>query len=351
MKKYISTLLIVSFFIITSSYETSAKSGLVDLTQAAEKTVEAVVHVRTKINQRYYRARSPRSLFDFYYGERRYEEKVVPQDYSSGSGVVITKNGYIVTNNHVIDGANIVEVILPNKKRYDAKVIGTDEKTDLALLKIEANNLKYLNYGDSENIKLGEWVLAIGYPYSLSSTVTAGIISAKATKIEDENMKLENFIQTDAAVNPGNSGGALVNQKGELIGINTRIVSPTGSYAGYSFAIPANFVKKIVNDLIEFQKVRRPWMGIGFGKVDRSVAYYYDLPLGKIAISAVYPNSGAYEAGIEPGDIILKIDNKKIEESDQVIKMVKKKKVGDKIKLEIERQGKKKIFTIELKQK
>jgi len=233
------------------------QSGTVDLTYAAENSVSAVVHVMVKSTETTYYGNP---LYDFFFGQGRgvQQQPVI----GSGSGVIITKDGYIITNNHVIKGADEIAVILNDKREFNARLIGTDPTTDIALLKIDADNLHFLKYGDSDDLKLGEWVLAVGNPFNLTSTVTAGIVSAKARSINilsnrQNRFGIESFIQTDAAVNPGNSGGALVNQRGELVGINTAIASQTGSYTGYSFAVPINIAKKVVADLMEFGEVQR----------------------------------------------------------------------------------------------
>src|ERR1051325_1288875 len=242
-----------------------------DFVKASEISLPAVVHVKTEYapqqNQFYY--------YDpFGFGMNPYQQKQQKQ-MGSGSGVIISGDGYIVTNNHVIDDADKVQVTLYDKQTYTAKVIGKDASTDIALLKIEANNLPYLIYGNSDNVKVGEWVLAVGNPFNLTSTVTAGIVSAKARNVgilsgdpDHNNFPVESFIQTDAAVNPGNTGGALVNTQGQLVGINSAIASNTGSYTGYSFAVPINLAKKVVNDLIEFGKVQRAFLGVSIRDID-----------------------------------------------------------------------------------
>jgi S1-C subfamily serine protease len=227
---------------------------------------------------------------------------------SSGSGVIISSDGYIVTNNHVIENAEIIEVVLNNKKSYSARLLGRDATTDIALLKVEAVNLPYLNYGNSDDIKIGEWVLAIGNPFNLTSTATAGIVSAKARNINimSDDMAIESFIQTDAAVNPGNSGGALINTKGELIGINTAIASRTGSFVGYSFAIPVNIVRKVVADLVEFGEVQRAYAGIDLVDIDSKIADQLEIEkVEGVYVAGVWKNGAGEKAGIKLAILLL----------------------------------------------
>lgn len=228
----------------------------------------------------------------------------------AGSGVIITPDGYIVTNNHVINGANEIEVTLNNNKTYKAEVIGTEPKADIALIKIDAENLDYLPFGDSNSVKLGEWVLAVGNPFNLTSTVTAGIVSAKARDINTHDGTPQSFIQTDAAINPGNSGGALVNINGELIGINTAITSQTGSYIGYGFAVPSNIARKIVQDIIEYGNVQKGILGIIPVDLNSNIAKQLELPTSQgVLVGEVDSESGAAVAGIKKGDVIRQIDN------------------------------------------
>ncbi len=277
-----------------------------DFSFAAEKSLDAVVHITTQYTQKY----RTNSLYDFFYGNQAQTySKEIPL--ASGSGVIISKNGYIVTNNHVIEKSDKIKVVLNDKRTYTAKLIGKDKSTDLALLKIEEKDLPFLTYGDSDNLKIGEWVLAVGNPFNLNSTVTAGIISAKARNINilSPNYAIESFIQTDAAVNPGNSGGALVDIEGKLIGINTAIASKTGSYVGYSFAVPVSIVKKIVEDLIEFGEVQRAYLDVNIADVSAEIQKQLNLDKieGVYIVNAI-ENGAVYEAGIQSGDIILKIN-------------------------------------------
>ncbi|MCE1198739.1 MAG: trypsin-like peptidase domain-containing protein, partial [Marinilabiliales bacterium] len=255
-----------------SQPSTPATGQLPDLTEAAEKSVSAVVHITTKTKNQY--ADAGNQLFEYFFGPRNYGNQEPQYSMAAGSGVIISEDGFIVTNNHVIDGAENIDVILNDNRKFTAKVIGKDANTDLALVKIDAKNLTVLPWGNSEALKLGEWVLAVGNPFNLTSTVTAGIVSAKSRSIGISNnrMAIESFIQTDAAVNPGNSGGALVNARGELVGINTAIASRTGSYSGYSFAIPVSIVHKVVEDLRKYKEVQRAYLGVEIQTVTDEVA-------------------------------------------------------------------------------
>ena len=260
---------------------------------------------------------------------------------STGSGVLISNDGYIVTNNHVIDGSEKLSVILNDKREYIAKVIGRDEQTDLALLKIEATNLPYLIFGNSDSLHVGEWVLAVGNPFRLTSSVTAGIVSAKARNINILEQKgIEAFIQTDAAVNPGNSGGALINTTGDLIGINTAILSQSGGYEGFSFAIPANLVKKIVRDLKEFGVVQRGWMGVTINNVNAALAKEIGLPeINGIYIDATTKNGAAREAGLQSGDVIIRVNDSKTNTVPQFMEQIGKFSPGDILSVDYIRGG------------
>lgn len=316
-----------------------------DFTVAAEAGVPAVVHVKTQYNQPNY------TLYDFIFGTSpRYSTPVM----SSGSGVIISSDGYIVTNNHVIENAEIIEVVLNNKKSYSARLIGRDATTDIALLKVEAENLPYLVYGNSDDIKIGEWVLAIGNPFNLTSTATAGIVSAKARNINimSDNMAIESFIQTDAAVNPGNSGGALINTKGELIGINTAIASRTGSFVGYSFAIPVNIVRKVVADLVEFGEVQRAYPGLDLVDIDAKIAD--QLAIEKIEgvyVAGVWKNGAGEKAGIEAGDIIIAVNSNVVNSIAEFLENISRFRPGDNVSLLIKRGLMPKKVTIILQNK
>jgi len=320
------------------SYSNNFKN-LPDFTEIVKQTKNSVVHVR---NTRYVQKYTPYS-----YG---YRQGPIYKQEGTGSGVIISPDGYIVTNNHVIKDANEIEVTLDNNKSYKAKLIGTDVNTDIAILKIDASRLPYIIFGDSDQVQLGEWALAIGNPYNLGTTVTAGIISAKGRDLKGNN-KIENFIQTDAVVNPGNSGGALVNQKGELIGINTMIFSMNGSYIGYSFAIPSNIVRKIVDDILEFGSIKKGVLGVKGVELNNEMAN--KLKINKtngIYIYEIEPNTGASHSGIHTGDIIIKIDNVNIKTMSDLLGFLKTKRPGDKIEITVLRNGKEKVFDIELSQ-
>ncbi len=338
----------------------SAPDGFPDFTSAAEKSVEAVVHVMTKAQSQSNGYSYGNPLYDFFFGPRggmpdQGQGQGQGIVMGSGSGVIISQDGYIVTNNHVIDGADDIEVILNDRRSYSAKLIGTDPTTDIALLKIEEDGLSYLNYGNSDNLKIGEWVLAVGNPFNLTSTVTAGIVSAKSRSINiirnnNQPMGIESFIQTDAAVNPGNSGGALVNTYGDLVGINTAIASKTGSYAGYSFAVPVSIVQKVVSDLKEFGEVQRAFIGVQIRGVDSELAKELDIDkVEGVYVDAVTVNGGADKAGIEKGDIILSIDGIKVNTNSELIEQVSKHRPGDKVNLFVKRDGKSKQFTVILR--
>jgi len=352
----------------------NAPGVAVDFTPAATTAVPAIVHIKTKTKERQIssggsggsRGRNPFSDFfgedfgDFFGGGPR----VMPEQRASGSGVIITEDGYIVTNNHVIDGSDEINVTLGNKKSYKATLIGADPSTDIAVIKIEAKGLPYLIYGNSDDAKLGQWVLAIGYPLSLDATVTAGIISAKSRSIDinrkQSDRPVESFIQTDAAVNPGNSGGALVNTTGELIGINSAIASPTGSYAGYSYAIPVNIVKKIVTDIVKFGTVQRAFIGINFLPEnvtdEQKLAYEKEFGISikegeGVFVTDVPANGAAAIAGIKKYDIITKIDGIKITSGPELQEQVAKRKPGDKVAITYKRAGKESTVTLTLKNK
>lgn len=313
-----------------------------DFTLAAEKTVHAVVHVTNTTTYI-----QPRTIFDYY---NRQGEQI--QKGSTGSGVVISEDGYIVTNNHVIDNADELTVTLNNQKSYKARVIGFDKKTDIALLKIETDEkLEYITFGDSNNIKIGEWVLAVGNPYNLTSTVTAGIISAKSRDL-DGDQNIQSFLQTDAVVNPGNSGGALVNTRGELIGINTAISSRTGSYIGYSFAVPSNTTQKIVQDILEFGNVQQAVLGVSGYGLNNGIANRLELKDTEgYYISDIEPNSGAEKAGLKTGDIIKKIDRTKISRSSDLTGYLSTKRPNNTINIVVSRNGESKNITVKLSDK
>ncbi len=340
-----------------SSYTPPAlpQAQLPDLTQAAEKSVSAVVHIKTKTKQQSYEGNN--QLFDFFFGPKSpqgrggYNQE--PQyAMAAGSGVIISEDGFIVTNNHVVDGAEDIEVILNDNRKFSAKVIGRDPNTDIALVKIDAKNLTVLSWGDSEALKLGEWVLAVGNPFNLTSTVTAGIVSAKSRSIGimSGQMPLESFIQTDAAVNPGNSGGALVNARGELVGINTAIASQTGSYSGYSFAIPASIVHKVVEDLRKFGEVQRALLGVTIKNIDDELAKKYNLAkIEGIYIDETSEDGAARSAGIKKGDIIIAVNGTKVNSVSELQEQVGKHRPGDQVVILVKRDGNEKTFNVTLR--
>ena len=341
--------------ILTASFNLNAQ--VPDFTKAAEKSINAVVHVKTKteVKQRSMMGFDDDPFFQFFFGQPRMQQQQKTRPVmASGSGVIITEDGYIVTNNHVIADADEIEVTLNDKKTYTAKVIGSDPNTDIALLKIDAENLHTIPFGNSDDLKVGEWVLAIGNPFNLTSTVTAGIVSAKARNINilSSDMKIESFIQTDAAVNPGNSGGALVNLKGELVGINTAIATQTGSYSGYSFAITSNIAKKVVDDLKKYGEVQRAILGVSISDISDELAKEKKISVMEGAyVHSVSEGSAAKAAGIKEGDIITKINDKKVKSVAELQEQIARKAPGDNVSVTVLRNDSEKTFTVELKNK
>ncbi len=316
---------------------------------AANAVKSSVVHIKTTYGGRskYSSSDHLEDMFRQFHGEDNYRRRRRSRQ-SSGSGVIITDNGYIATNFHVIENAGQIDVILNDKRSYEAKLIGKDPTTDLALLKIDEKNLPFVRYGDSDNAKIGEWVLAVGNPFDLTSTVTAGIISAKGRNINilSGQYAIESFIQTDAAVNPGNSGGALVNLQGQLVGINTAIATRTGSYSGYSFAIPVNIVKKVLDDLIQYGQTQRALLGISIQNVDADFARDKDLSVVSGVYIATLTNSGAAKnAGLRVGDVITDIDDQKVTNMADLQSLIATRRPGDKVKVTYAR-GKKILTTM-----
>jgi Do/DeqQ family serine protease len=307
----------------------------------AENAVHTVVHVKNVSVRTVYNP-----IMQFFYGSNGGSQQ--QEQIGTGSGVIISEDGYIVTNNHVIKDATELEVTLNNKKVYKAKLIGTDAKMDIALLKIDSEEkLPYSTFADSDQVKVGEWVLAVGNPYNLTSTVTAGIVSAKARNLDTNG--IQSFIQTDAAVNPGNSGGALVNTRGELIGINTMISSPTGSYAGYSFAIPSNITRKIIEDIMEFGNVQRGALGIVGNEINGQISKELGIKDTQgYYISKVLKNSGAEKAGLRKGDVILKLDSQTITSFPELTGYISTKRPNDRINVTILRDGKNMVVPVTL---
>ena len=299
---------------------TDATYAPTDFTLAAEKSIHAVVHVKNTAVKS-----GISSWADLFNGPRKYEQV------GTGSGVIISSDGYIVTNNHVIANATSLEITLNNRKKYKAELIGTDTKNDIALLKIDVDELlPYIPFSNSDNIKVGEWVLAVGNPYNLTSTVTAGIVSAKGRDLQG-NSAVDSFIQTDAAVNPGNSGGALVNTRGELVGINTAITSKTGSYIGYSFAVPSNIAKKIIDDILEFGKVQEAVIGF--------VADLKEDDIEGVRIGEFTEGSYAERSGLKKGDVIVKINNVKITQFSDLTGQLTAKRPGESVNITVDREG------------
>ncbi len=348
-------------------------NGIADFTVPAASATPAVVHIKTTTNAKQVNNNLPKNqqrrnpfsdlfgddeMFNQLFGNR---SNIIPEQRASGSGVIISDDGYIVTNNHVVENADEIMVTLSNKKTYKAKVIGTDPSYDLSVIKIEASGLPFLLYGNSDDVKIGQWVLAIGYPLNLETTVTAGIVSAKARSLGlnkgkdgDVHSGVESFIQTDAAVNMGNSGGALVNTEGRLIGINSAIASPTGYYSGYSYAIPVNIVKKVVDDLMKFGTVQRGFLGVSFLNAsdlsdDEKKKLSIPLSAEGIYASEVPINGGAYAAGIRKGDIIKKIDGQEINSGAEMQELISRHKPGDKIPVTYLRNGNENAAMVTLK--
>jgi Do/DeqQ family serine protease len=312
----------------------------VDFIQASENTINSVVHVTTKVVQTSFQ----RDIFqEFFYGPGAGGREFKQYGSGSGSGVIVSSEGYIVTNNHVIENASEIEVILNDNSKYSAKVIGTDPSTDIAILKIEGSGFQPIPLGNSDDLKVGEWVLAVGNPFNLTSTVTAGIVSAKARNInllsdrsKQDVLPIESFIQTDAAVNPGNSGGALVNTKGELVGINTAIASQTGSYSGYSFAVPVNLVEKVMRDLIDYGIVQRGYLGVQINDITQEIKTKNNLPSTKgVFVAKVIEDGSADKAGLKDGDVILKIGTKEVNSVASLQEEIGKRRPGDKISVTV----------------
>jgi Do/DeqQ family serine protease len=335
--------------IIPASYLPVAPFSGPDFTSAAEKTVHGVVHIKSEFTVRtggYDDFFAPfRDFFGYPYGGNN--------TYTGfGSGVIISEDGYIVTNNHVVEGAGTVNVTLNDHREFEAVIIGTDPSTDLALLKIEAENIPFITFGNSDLVKIGEWVLAVGNPFNLTSTVTAGIVSAKARNINILGTPgaIESFIQTDAAVNMGNSGGALVNMNGELIGVNAAIASNTGSYAGYSFAIPSNIVKKVVDDLLNYGLVQRAYLGVTIREVDSKLAKEKDLSLvNGVFIESVSETGGANASGVREGDVIISVNDHPVKTNAELLEIIGQHNPGDVVNVAVNRDGSEKNFQVELR--
>ena len=336
--------------VLPASYSTHAAVIGPDFVDAADITVHAVVHIKSELQQKNKTYNDFFDLFNDFFGnpQYRYNQPIV----ATGSGVILTSDGYIVTNNHVVQQSNKLEITLNDRRTYEAKIIGSDPSTDLALVKIEAENLPFLKYGDSDDLDIGEWVLAVGNPFNLTSTVTAGIVSAKARNINilGEVSAIESFIQTDAVVNRGNSGGALVNTEGDLVGINAAIASNTGSYTGYSFAIPVNIVKKVVEDIKDFGEIQRAYLGISFREIDSQFAEEMDLEEIKgVYVVEVMETGSAAESGIEKGDVIVRVNNTEINSKSSLLETIGTQRPGDEVKVYVKRGENLKEFTVILK--
>lgn len=330
-----------------------AGGAIPDFVESAEKSVNSVVHIKTIVENNNL---SYDPFADWFFGGRQRQPNVMM---ASGSGVIISNDGYIVTNNHVVNGATKIEVVLNDKRSYLAEVIGTDPTTDLALIRVKDKDLPFISYGNSDAVKVGEWVLAVGNPFNLNSTVTAGIVSAKGRNINILEhapsgglAPIESFIQTDAAVNPGNSGGALVNTTGELVGINTAIASNNGSYQGYSFAIPVNIVKKVVADLIEYGTVQRAYIGLSIQDIDAKFAEEKKIKEMKgVYINGLTENGAGEVAGIKIGDVVTKIENVAVKSTSELLEQVGKFRPSDKINVTVLRGDKEIILPVTLKNK
>ncbi len=341
-----------------ASMSSASRMQPVDLTDAAQKTVSGVVHIKSTVQSRTRTVQEMPDIFEYMFGARpRQRQYRTEPQVGYGSGVILSKDGYIVTNNHVIDQADEIQVTLNDNRVFQAQLIGADANTDLALIKIEGDDFPVIPMGNSDELRLGEWVLAVGNPFNLTSSVTAGVVSAKSRKIGiyEGGESIESFIQTDAAINMGNSGGALVNVRGELVGINAALESPTGTYAGYGFAIPTTIVRKVVSDLKEYGTVQRAMMGIAGRDVlslrqDKNNSQYdFGDAIDGVYVTDVTDGGGALAAGIKQGDIIVEINGKKVRTMNELQETVVQYRPGDKIKVTVLRSGKEKKFDVELK--
>jgi len=341
--------------VLKTAYNTTAVQPI-DFEKAASAAVPSVVHIKTTTRAHQVSGRAipddpfgdfgGSDLFRRFFGDGNGHAMQIPDQRASGSGVIISSDGYIVTNNHVVNGATAITVTLNNRDNYVAKVIGTDPNTDLALIKIDAKNLPVMTIGNSDDVKLGQWVLAIGYPLNLDVTVTQGIVSAKSRNIginTQATAPVESFIQTDAAVNPGSSGGALVNTNGELIAINSAIASPTGSFAGYAYAIPSNLMKKVIGDIMKYGSVRRGYLGISMAPEgldnDKKKELGINSDIAGVFVMEVSPKSAADEAGLKKGDVITQVDGETVTSDAQLAELIARDKPGDHVKLTYMRDG------------
>ncbi len=362
MKQFIASLALAGGMLIANPHVSLAQDTRVDLTYAAEKAVNSVVYIKVTTNAKVQTVPYHDPFEDFFsefFGQgvpQQRERKIqTPKRTGAGSGVILTSDGYIVTNNHVVADADELLVKLNDNRELKARIIGLDKTTDLALIKVEEKGLPAITVANSEDVKLGEWVLAIGNPFSLTNTVTAGIISAKARTLGASN-GIESFIQTDAAINPGNSGGALVNARGELVGINAMLYSQTGSFSGYGFAIPTSIMTKVVDDLKNFGTVQRAMLGIQYTEVSNHIAMQHekgiDVDLGTVNglyVNQVTADGAAAASGIKSGDVIIKIDGKKIEKSGQLQEAIAAHRPGDNVKITYLRDKKEYTVTVTLR--
>lgn len=335
-------------------YDYNAPPGAFDFTKAAEKTMPAVVHIKaTESRQNAAQRQRETNPFRFFFGDDFFNM----DDYArpragTGSGVIYTSDGYILTNNHVIEFADEFEVTLYDNREFKARLIGSDPSTDMAVLKIDTDGLPPIDLGNSDEVKVGEWVLAVGNPFDLTSTVTAGIVSAKSRNINiiRKGAPIEAFIQTDAAVNPGNSGGALVDINGRLIGINSAIATPTGVFAGYSFAIPVNLVKRIAEDLIKYGKFKRAYLGVDIATMDSNLAKELNISYAQgVWVKALDPDGSAARSGVEENDIITGINGKNVTTVPELQELIGRSKVGEVVALTVARNGKEKQLSVKLK--
>lgn len=335
---------------VSSNKNVQASTQPIDLRYAAQQAVKGVVHVKTIHTEQTYATNNPFLEFFYGYSSRKPTRKIL----QAGSGVIISPDGYIITNNHVIKNSEKISVTLSDNRSFLAQLVGSDENTDLALLKVDnVNNLDTIPFANSDDVALGEWVLAVGNPFDLTSTVTSGIVSAKARSIKKDNqshkLSLDAFIQTDAAVNSGNSGGALVNSAGRLIGINTAIESSTGAYIGYSFAIPSNIARKVTEDLKQFGKVQRAFLGIQISTVTNTLAEQFHLKeIEGVFVYKVFENSASEKAGLQKGDVIVSINNRTTNNVEQLQEQIGKYSPNDTVNIKIKRQGIEKEFELQL---
>lgn len=327
-----------------------------DFTKAAERAMPAVVHIKASESQKTAKLRQQQEYnpFRHFFGEDLFNMEPQPRS-GTGSGVIYTTDGYILTNNHVVDFADEFEVTLYDNREFKARVVGKDASTDMAVIKIDAENLQAIEIGNSDEVRVGEWALAVGNPFDLTSTVTAGIISAKGRDINiikggrNGSSPIESFIQTDAAVNPGNSGGALVDVNGDLIGINSAIATPTGVFAGYSFAIPVNLVKRIADDLIKYGEYKRPYLGVDIASMDSNIADQLGIPYNQgVVLVVLDPKGSAAMAGMQQNDVVTKINGKTVTTSAELLEMLGRSKVGEVVALQAVRNGKPKDFDVKL---